>query len=162
MLELGPTTFIQIINFVLLMFILRALLWKPLMEALDSRQKRIEAQMKEAEGINQEARDLKTKYEAQMADARSEAAKVMRNAQLSAEQTKEQIVSEAREEASRILRAAERETRTEKDKAMGEVKRYLADLTVSTASKVLQDSLDKPTQEKILADVARRVKVQLN
>jgi F-type H+-transporting ATPase subunit b len=61
MLEFGPTLFIQIVNFVFLLLILKAFLWKPLMETLEKRQKHIESQIKEAEGINEEARDLKAR-----------------------------------------------------------------------------------------------------
>lgn len=157
MLELGPTIYIQIINFLVLLVLLKFLLWKPFMEALDARQSRIAAQVKEAEAINEEARNLKGRYEAQMAQAKDEAQKMIRDAVASAEKTREQIVAEAREESSRILRQTEREVQSEKEKAMSEVKRHMADLTVAAAAKVLQDSLDKPTQEKLMVEFVRRV-----
>lgn len=157
MLELGPTTGIQIINFVVLLFILKALLWKPLMEALDTRHKHIETQVKEAEAINAEARELKVNYEAQIAEAYAQAEKIVREALAQAEKMKEQILAEAREEGSRTLRQTEREVHAQREKAMGEVKHYLVDLTVATASRVLQESLDKATQEKIMAEFVRKV-----
>jgi F-type H+-transporting ATPase subunit b len=157
MLEFGPTLFIQIVNFVFLLLILKAFLWKPLMETLEKRQKHIESQIKEAEGINEEARDLKARYEEQLAKAREEAQKIIREASQQAESLKEQIINEAKEEAARIRRQAELDAEAEKGKAMLEVKRYMADLVVSAAAKILEDSLDKATQERLMMEFVRKV-----
>ncbi len=157
MLELGPTLFLQIANFAILMFLLSKIIWKPLMQALDGRQKHIATQIKEAEAINEEAKTVKARYEAQMAEARTEAQQMVREATTYAEQLREKLVTEAKEEANRIVRQAERDATLEHEKAMAEVKRHLADLTVTAAAKVLQDTLDQPTQEKLMADFVRKV-----
>lgn len=157
MLELGPTTLIQIVNFILLLFILKALLWKPLMAALEARQNKIETEVKEAEGINREARELKSRYEAQIAQARAEAAAITRDAQAAAEKMREEIIAKAKEEGGRIVRQSEREAGGQKDKAMAEARRHLADLTVAAAAKVLQDTLDQPTQDKLMTEFVRKV-----
>jgi F-type H+-transporting ATPase subunit b len=157
MLELGATTYLQVINFVILVWLLTKIIWKPLMESLENRQKHIEGNVKEAEAINEQASNLKQQYEAQMTQAHGEAQKLIRDAQVQAEKVKEQILTEAREESSRILRQTERDAQLEKTKAMGEVKRYMADLTVATAAKVLQDTLDQPTQDKLLSEFVKKV-----
>lgn len=157
MLELGPTTFIQILNFIILLVALRFILWKPLIEALGGRARHIESQVKEAEGINEEARDLKARYEEQMAQARSEAQRIIREAEAYAERVKGQLLKEAKEEAARVRKQAERDVAAEREKARMEVKRYLADLAVTTAAKVLEDSLDKPTHEKLMSEFVRKV-----
>jgi F0F1-type ATP synthase membrane subunit b/b' len=40
---------------------------------------------------------------------------------------------------------------------MLEVKRYMADLVVSAAAKILEDSLDKATQERLMMEFVRKV-----
>jgi len=157
MLEIGPTAILQFINFLILLFILKKLLWKPLIESLDARQNRIATQVKEAEAINIEAKELKARYEAQIAEAKAERTRIIREATVTAETVKEQIVTEAREEASRVLRQAEREAVSERERAMAEVKAHVADLVVTAASKVLKDSLDRETQDKLMADFVHKV-----
>lgn len=157
MLELGPTTLLQIANFVVLLVLLKILLWKPLMEALEGRHKHISSQVAEAEAIHKEAQTLKQQYESEMSQIKSKALEVQQEAKTSAERAKEQILTEARDEAARLLKQAEREANSEREKAKVEVKRYLADLTVATASKVLKETLDEQTQEKIMAEFVRKV-----
>lgn len=157
MLEIGPTTVIQIINFIVLLVALRALLWKPLIQALQERQQHIRSQIEEAEAINAEAKRLKTDYEKQITQAKSEAQKLVQQGAAQAERLKAQMLTEAKEEAVRIRQQAEREASTERTKAMLDVKRYLVDLTVSTASKVLQDTLDRPTQERMMSEFVRKM-----
>lgn len=157
MLEFGPTTFIQIVNFIFLLWLLKLLLWKPLMETLENRQKHIESQVREAEGINEEARDLKSRYEEQIAQAKDEAQKIVRDAVAHSERIKEQLLNEAKDEAARIRKQAEQDVAAEREKAMVEMKRYMADLVVTAAGKILEDSLDKPTQERLMLEFVRKV-----
>lgn len=157
MLELGPTTLIQIINFIVLLAVLKALLWKPLILVLEERKRHIKTQLEEAEAINEEARNLKADYEGKIAQAKAEAQKVIQGAMTQAERLKTQIQHEAREEAARIREQAERDVTTERAKALSEVKRYMADLAVSTASKVLQESLDRPTQDRLSSEFVKRI-----
>jgi len=162
MLELGPTTFLQIINFVVLLVLLRFLLWKPLMEALQNRKNHIETKIQEAEAINNEAKTLRDRYEAQIAQAKSEAQALMNDASADAEKMRERLISEAKADAARILKQGERDAVLEKEKAMTEVKHHFADLTVATAAKVLKDTLDPATQEKLMADIVRKVGAHVN
>ena len=157
LLQLNPTLVIEIINFIILLFFLRWALWKPLMQTLESHSKSIAFKIKEAEGINEEAKDLKAKYEEQIAKAKEEAQKILKEAARHGERLKERILTEAKEEAASIRKQAELDVVSERAKAMAQVKTYLVDLTIQSTQKLLEDSLDKGMQEKLIFDFMQRI-----
>ena len=62
------TTFaLEVINFLVLLWILKRLLYKPVLEMLDTRQKRIADQVQQAQDVRQDAESLKTQYEGRLA-----------------------------------------------------------------------------------------------
>jgi F-type H+-transporting ATPase subunit b len=157
LLQLNPTLVIEIINFIILLFFLRWALWKPLMQTLENRSKSIEFKIKEAEGINEEAKDLKVKYEEQIAKAKEEAQNILKEAARHGERLKERILTEAKEEAASIRKQAELDIASEKVKAMAQVKSYLVDLTIQSTQKILEDTLDRGMQEKLILDFMQRI-----
>jgi F-type H+-transporting ATPase subunit b len=157
LLQLDPTLLVEIFNFLILLFFLRWALWKPLMQTLENRRNSIESKIKEAEGINEEAKDLKARYEEQIAKAKDEAQKILKEAASHGERLKEQILAEAKEEVSRIRKQAEQDIESEKERAVAQVKSYLVDLTIQSTRKILENSLDKGTQEKLVVEFMRKI-----
>ena len=70
--EFDATFFAQIINFLILLFILGKFAYKPLMKVLDERRERVANDLEAAEKTRVEAEALKAQYSKQLADARSE------------------------------------------------------------------------------------------
>jgi len=86
-LGINPTLFIaQLINFLLLIFILRALLYRPIMNLLNERTKRIEESVRDAEKVREQLANARRDYEAEIAKARQEAARIVAQAQERAKQ----------------------------------------------------------------------------
>ena len=91
MVELNGTLIAQIVNFLILVGILTKFAYKPLMKALEDRQKKIADSIDSAERERQEAQQLKLNYQQQLSDARAEAQAIVEKAEKLAEETKEQI-----------------------------------------------------------------------
>lgn len=155
--EIGPTTVVQALNFIILYFILSKFLWKPIMSIIEERQRHITESIRAAEDVKEEAHALKARYQGMLENAGKEAQKKIYEATNYAEKVKADIIADAKEEAARVVKMAEQDVVLEKQKALSEIKTHIASLAVITAGQVLKDSLDPASHEKLMQDVVRRV-----
>src|SRR5580693_5121486 len=93
----------NVIGFLILLFILRATAWKPILKSLNEREKGISDALATAEKVKAEMAQLKSENEALLAKAREERAMLLKEAR----DTRDKIVGEAKdlakEEAARII-----------------------------------------------------------
>lgn len=88
--ELDSTTFtLEIINFLVLVWLLQRLLYKPVTAAITARQAGIELALSEAQAVRSDAESLKRQYENRMADWEKE--KALARQQLQADMDAERI-----------------------------------------------------------------------
>lgn len=157
MFEIGPTTVVQALNFIILLFILSKFLWKPIMSIIEERQKYIADSISAAEDVKQEAQAMKAQYHEMLQNVEKEAQRKIFEVTNYAEKMKADIIIEAKEEAAKIVKMTEQDVALEKQKALSEVRTHVASLAVLTASQVLKDSLDSVSHEKLMQDVVKRV-----
>ncbi len=140
----------QLINFVAMIIILNALLYKPVRKMLNERTARIEQSMKEAEQVQTQMQQAKSDYEAKIAEARQEAARVLAQAQERARTQEAEIVAQARQDAERIREEAYEQSEREREQLLLEVKDQLADLVALTASRVLEAEVSASTHARLI------------
>ncbi|MGE5595932.1 MAG: F0F1 ATP synthase subunit B [Hyphomicrobiales bacterium] len=145
-----PQLIAQVANFLVLLVILRLVLYKPILKMLDERKQKIAEGLNAAEIARAEAQQAQTNIQAQLDAARREGQEIVGNAQ----QVATRIQAEAREQAARDREAALERARTEiqleRDRAIGELREQFADLTVSAASRVIGQSLDRQAHQRII------------
>lgn len=152
MVELNATLIAQIINFVILLAVLTKLAWKPLIQAIEDRKKKIESDLAGAEREKTAAEQLRAEYQQQLADARNQAQAIIEKATKLAEQTKEQILEEARAENARLLKAAQDQIAVERDRALAEMRSEVVNLSIAAAAKIIGQNLDATANAKLVAD----------
>ena len=81
----------QIVNFVLLLVILRMLLYKPIVNMLDRRREKITTDLQEADKARSQAEAAKQEYEKQLDEAREERRSIVAQATEQAEKMKEEL-----------------------------------------------------------------------
>lgn len=143
----------QIINFVLLLIILRAVAYGPIMKMLDERQTRIRESLQRVETIQAEAGRAQEEVQAQLAAARREGQEIVAQAAQIAERIKEEARTEARKEAEALLARARADIELERDRAIAQLREDFADLTILAASKVINRSLDKAAHRDLIESV---------
>jgi len=142
-LGINPTLFLaQLINFLLLIFILRALLYRPIMNLLNERTKRIEESVRDAEKVREQLANARRDYEAEIAKARQEAAK----------QQEAEIIAQARREAERLKEEARLQAEQERARMLSEAKSQIAELVTLTASRVLGAELQARGHDALIAE----------
>ena len=147
-----PSLVFQIINFLLLLYLLNRLLFKPLLKTLDERQARISQGLKDAEQAARDRELARAEREAALDEARREAQSMIARATKIAEDSRNEIVTAARSEAERVTARARDEIVAEKDRAMTEIREQVADLAILAAGRLLREEIDGARQRRLVND----------
>jgi F-type H+-transporting ATPase subunit b len=136
------------LSFLILFFILKKFAWKPIVNALNEREKAIDNALHSADKARQEMAALQFSNEQLLRDAKDERDALMRDAH----KVKDSIIEEARQKASqegqRMIENARESIQNEKMAAITELKNQVADLSIEIAEKLLQQELSEPNKQK--------------
>jgi len=153
----GPYLLAYIINFLVLLFLLKKFLYAPITNMLDERKKRIAEGLAAADVARREAEEERQKLMAQLEKERAEAQQRIAAASSQAEKVKEDILAEARREAESIKTRAVEEAEAEKQRVLAEAHKQIAELAMLAAERVVREGLDEKTQHKIIDDFLSQV-----
>lgn len=143
--------FWEIISFAVLLFILWKYAFPPILQTLDERERKIRESIESAERRSAEAEQRMAEYEAKMKASQKEAEEMIAQAKARAQQMKEENERQLSADAERIKATAAREIEQERRKAVDDVRRYVGELALQVAGKVLERSLTD-ADHKRLAD----------
>ncbi len=139
------------INLLILYLFLKKLLFVPLKNMIDARQKEIDDMYTDADKSRSEANLLKADYEEKIEHANEESEEILKRAVRKAELRQEEILKDANEKAARTLERASEQVELEKKKAINEVKNEVSDMAISIAAAVIERDI-KPEEHKDLID----------
>lgn len=148
-----PGLVAQIINFLLLLVILRAFAYKPILKMLDQRAAKIRESMDNAEAIKKQLARTQEDYAAQIDQARKEAQGIVGQANQIAERVRQEAQAQARQEAQAFLEKAQAQIERDKRQAIAELRKEVAELAILAAGKVVRRSLDDKAHYAIIEDV---------
>ena len=140
----------QIVNFLLLLYLLNRFLFKRVLRMLDDRQSRISQGLEDAETAARDRELARAEREAALAEARREAEAMVQRAAKTAEVTSAEILAEAKASAEQITTRAREEISAEKDRALAEIRGEVADLALEAAGKLIGSEMDGPTQRRLV------------
>lgn len=140
-----------ILNLLLLYFVLRKVLFKPVTEFMENRTQTIKNSIDDAEKQKAEAMELKRSYEEQIAHAKEDAEKIIREARVKAETEHDQIVTQARSEAEALMTRAMEDIENERRQMISELRAQVAGLALAAASRVIEVNLDTE-KNRVLVD----------
>ena len=138
-------------NLLILYLFLKKLLFKPLKNMIDSRQKEIDDMYADAEGSKTRASELKSEYEAKLENANNESEEILKSAMRRAKLREEEILKEANEKAARTVERAYEQVELEKKRAINEVKNEVSEMAIGIASAVIERDV-KGDEHKDLID----------
>lgn len=140
----------QLVNFLLLLYLLNRFLFKALLARMDERAFRIAKGLEDAEVAARDRELARAEREAAVAEARKEAADMLARANKIADDTRKEILTQARSEAERVSTRARAEIVAEKERAMAEIRSQVADLALLAAGKLVGREMDGPTQRRLV------------
>jgi F-type H+-transporting ATPase subunit b len=156
--QTDPGLFIwTIVTFLVLLGLLAKFAWRPLLQALDTRQNAIRKSLDDAQQAKQELERLNAESAQIMARARVEADGIITQSRADGERLREEIRQKARAEADHIVKSAERQIQLETTRAVEQIRHEAVDLSVMIASKIIQRNLTKEDNERLIDDALKHV-----
>jgi len=140
------------IAFLVVVFLLAKLAWKPILASIKEREDSIDDALKAAGKAREEMANLTKSNEALLNEARAERDGMLKDAR----STKDQIIADAKERAeveyNKILTSAKDAIRQEKASAIAEIKEQVATLSIEIAERVIREELKSDEKQKQLID----------
>ncbi len=153
-----PGLFIwTILTFLVLLGLLAKFAWRPLLEALESRQNAIRKSLDDAQQARQELERLNQESARIMSKARAEADQIIVSGRSDAERLREEMRQKAKAEADGIVKNAERQIQLETARALQQIRSEAVDLSVMIASKLIQRNLSKEDNERLIEEALKQV-----
>ena len=135
------------IIFVILIFLMRKFAWKPILEALNTREEGISNALEAAENAKKELEQLNADNERILKEARAERDTMLKEAR----ELKDKIVADAKEEANEqadtIITNAKNAIEVEKQAALAELKSEIAGISIHMAKKVINKELSSEERQ---------------
>jgi F-type H+-transporting ATPase subunit b len=136
-------------------------LWKlalpQLNQLLDSRTAKIQGDLEKAEVARSEADTVLADYRAQLAGARDESNRIIEDSRKTADQLRRDLQAKAEQEAAATVARAQEEIRAERDRVFSDLRTQVGEIAVDLAGRVVGQSLDTKTHEKLIDDYIEQV-----
>jgi len=146
----GGLAFWMVVTFILLLFILKRFAWKPILSALDEREKSIRDSLELAEKTKEESKQLLEENKAHLQKADEEARKIVNQSREFAEKMKSQIIEESKIQAQKLIADASNEIDRKKQEAFNELKNQVAEISIIAAEKILKQNIDNEKNKVIV------------
>jgi len=149
-----------LITFALLLLVLKKFAWKPILAALDARDKTVKDSLDQAARIQGENARLAEEQKHILAEAKAQAGQVVRIAHEAADNMRRSVEDAAQAEKKRILASAAQEIEAAKQAAIAELRKTTADLSIGIAGKLLRQNLDdaknRALVDQLIQEVSRK------
>lgn len=151
------TLFSQIISFCIVAFLLQKLAYKPILNVLEERRKKIAEGLANAEKIKVQLAESEARVQEILTKANADAQRMIDEARASAQAVADKRTQQAIAEAEQIIAKAREATGIERDKIMAELKREVGRLVIDTTTRVTGKVLTQNDQKRINEEAAREV-----
>jgi len=151
------TLFGQMAAFILLIWFVNKVLWGPVSEMLDARQKRIADGLAAADKGKHELELSEKRVAEVLRDAKSQAAEIIAQAEKRAGEVVEESKDDARKEAERILTAAHADVEQEFNRVKEDLRGQVAAIAVSGATKILGREIDQNAHNDLMKDLITQI-----
>ena len=142
---------VSIVNFLVLLYLLRRFMWGPIMATLDSRAAKIREGLELTEAARHEREQLKHEVDKTLAEARREANTIAERTTKAAEAAAADIRTQAKAEADRIREKGREDAQHLHDQALAQLRTEVASMVVLAASRILGKEIG-PEQHRALIE----------
>lgn len=142
----------QLVIFLIVLFILRGFVWRPILSALKAREYQIEDSLRAADNAKEEMEQIKADNEYILQEARIERDAILKEAKEEAVHIVEHAKAETSDITSKMIQDARDAIEIEKKAALTEVKDLVGALSIEIAEKVLREKLSDDKSQKALVD----------
>lgn len=150
--------FAIILNFFILLALMNKFLFKPVMAAMDERERKIEEIIEKAEDKLSQANSLFTEYEEKIDSINEKEAEIITMASLKAEEKRDLLFKEFQEEIAQKRENFEKDFALEKNDFLRQFRSFLADYTLKISRKVLEPLSASNLEDKVFEGLLETIK----
>lgn len=147
----------NLVNFAILLYLMKRFLFKPALAYLDRRREQIASRMEAARQSEERAEQLATQREQELSAAREQARRTLDDARAHAEEIVNASKGTARQEGERIIAEAQRQIEQEREQMKEDLRRSYAEIAVLGASRVLNREVNLSDHERLLDELLSEV-----
>jgi F-type H+-transporting ATPase subunit b len=155
--NINLTLIVQMIVFIVLVWFTMKFVWPMILGPMEERSRKIAAGLAAAEKGQQELAQARDRAEAIIREARERAGQIIDQAQHRANDIVEQAKSTATAEGQRLVAAAKQQIELEASHAREALRREVATIAVSAASKVLEREIDSRAHADLISKLATQI-----
>lgn len=151
----------QIVNFLLLLWILNKFLYKPILKLFRERSSKIEDGIKTAETLKKQAAEADERHRQLIEEAKKEAHRIIEQATKLGDEEKKKIIEIANEESRKIVERTMQEIKAEKQNIMAEIKKEVGEMVVTLSADLIRKKLDEKSQRSLIEEAIKEVEKEL-
>ncbi|MCX6766581.1 MAG: F0F1 ATP synthase subunit B [Candidatus Moranbacteria bacterium] len=140
----------QIVNFLVLLFVLWKFAYGPIIAMLEKRQKKIEKGLKDAQDAHKKLAESEERQKEILKYARTEAKEIVEKSREQAEKAKSEIALEAKLQSEKIITDAKAQIEQEKQKTIAEIKSEIGSLVVAATEKIVGEKMDEKKDKELI------------
>ena len=148
--SIDSTFFWQIINFFIILFVVKKYFKEPIAKILNERKQKIESELADASKNKKEAEALLKEAQSQITSSKKEASEIVQNAQRKAEEEAHLLIKEARDNRENIIKATELEVEKIKSDTKTELSNEVKALAAELAEKIINERIDSKQEDSLI------------
>lgn len=156
--KINSGTFLAMVfNFLILMFVLVRLLYRPIQGILEERRSKIAHDLDEAEQIKKAAEQLRLESQQKLEESQAEAYDIVERARSEAERLRDELIIQARQEADRLRQRTQQEIERAKQIARVELKEEAIELAMMAVKKVFEKNKTSQLNDALIRGVLEEI-----
>jgi F-type H+-transporting ATPase subunit b len=151
-------TFIaQIVNFIILVLLLRHFLYKRIVRVMDEREKNIASRIEEAKTKKKEAEEEAKSFQKKRQELEEKETGLISQAEREAEDRRKELIQEAREDVDRTQKRWQESLQRQKEMFLHDLRRCVGEQVFEMARRALKDLADEELEKHILETFLHRL-----
>lgn len=148
----------QVINFLIIFYILKRFLYKPILEMLKKRAESVKETFKQAEEARLLLEDSEIKEKEILKRARLTAEQIIKDAKVQAQEEGSVALENSKKQAERLIEDARRQTELSEKETEKKLATYVSKLAIDLLTKSSKDLFSAKEQKDITANALRKLK----
>jgi F-type H+-transporting ATPase subunit b len=147
----------QLVNFLLVLLVLWKFAYKPILKALDEREKKIAKSVLDAEQVTKRLQDAEKEKVDILRLAREEADAFARRSLEETQMRKTEMVAAAKQEVERVIAHGKTQLVQEHDAMLVAMRKEIVEIAIAAAAKVVGETMTEKKSQSLAEEIVRKM-----
>ncbi len=147
----------QLVNFLLVLFVLWRFAYKPIIRLLEEREAKIAKSVADADNVEKRVREFEVEREAMLLAARKDAQEIVTVAVAQSEERKVEMIEAAKREVERVIAKGKQQLVADHEVMMHDARKDMVDIAMKAAARILHTGIDEAKSQSLAEEVVRKM-----